>query len=54
MLHPELEQLIREAWMLVAAEMGPAFNELSWLKAPKAEASSMKPVSFDEDLPLAA
>ena len=51
MLHPELEKLVREAWEMVAAEMGVKFLELSWIKGPTRE---LVPLVQDEELPLAA
>lgn len=49
MLHPELEKLVRDAWAMVAAEMGAKFLELSWVQGPTNVATEV-----DEELPLAA
>jgi hypothetical protein len=51
MMHPELEKLVRDAWALVAAEMGAKFLELSWVKGPQDQAACD---NSDEEMPLAA
>jgi hypothetical protein len=51
MLHPELEKLVRDAWEMVAAEMGAKFLELSWVNGPAGDAASRE---MDEEFPLAA
>jgi hypothetical protein len=53
MLHPELDKLIRDAWALVASQMGVSFLELSWVKGPSAAAVSSD-TDEGEELPLAA
>lgn len=51
MLHPDLERLIRDAWAMVASEMGPAFLKVSWVKAPNGNVTEEDDL---EELPLAA
>jgi hypothetical protein len=54
MLHPDLEKLIRDAWALVASQMGTSFLELSWVKGPTPSAALTSDTAEGEDLPLAA
>lgn len=53
MVAPEMEALIREAWKAVAAEMGEAFLNVSWLCTPS-KATALPIVDEDDSLPLAA